>query len=417
MLYKNRISEKGQTIVLVVISVMVMVVMAALVVDGGNLYMHRRQAQTAADAAALAAAYEYCVNHGTLADANAKAVEYATVQNNGTALADLDGDDANSIQILLDAENRSVSVEVEITQPTFFAKILGVPEETVRADATADCLIPGGLEGNIAPIAWTCRPPVGGTVGPDCGINKIPYEVWQELDGNPLYGFDYGTHILDLGDGVDPASYMTDLSGVNDEGKALYIVMDTDKFDETTDCDLYGGPIDCDFDNDGEIDIAAGGNRGWLYLEGNASDLDNIMNDGTEDVVPKNKWFPGKPGSDDVVIATAHDNKIGDIVLIPIFDKICETNDFYNDCDYVSPPDTVWEWTGLYTYYHIVDFGAFVITCVYDNVHDSCPGRTYAGLGKKDANTIEGYFLDGYVANGLNGPGDDMGVYVLSLTK
>lgn len=417
MFANNRISEKGQTIVLVVVSVMIMVVMAALVVDGGNLYLNRRQAQTAADAAALAAAYEYCINNGSVADADLVAEEYALSQNGGSNLVDLDGDASNSIEILLDAPNKEVSVAVEITHPTFFAKILGRAISTVRADASANCLIPGGVEGNIAPIAWTCRPPVGGTVGPDCGINMIPYDVWQELATNPVYGFNYSTDILDLGDGVTPISYMTDLSGALNEGKALYIVMDTDKFDETTDCDSYGGPIDCDFDNDGEIDIAAGGNRGWLYLEGNASNLDNIMIGGTEGTVPKNKWYPGKPGADDNVISAAHNHKVGEIVLIPIFDKICETNDFFNECDYVSPPDTVWEWSGKYTYYHIVDFGAFVITCVYDNVHDSCPGRTHAGLGKKDANTIEGYFLDGYIVNGEVGNGNDMGIYILSLTE
>jgi hypothetical protein len=408
----DRKTESGQTIILVVISILIMVVMAALIVDGGNLYLNRRHAQTAADAAALAAAYEYCVNHGSLADANAAAEEYALVHNGGTVLVDLDGNPSNSIEILFDVADKEVTVEVEITKPTFFAKVFGIKEETVRADASADCLIPGGLKGNLAPIAWTCRPPVGGDVG-DCAVEKIPFEVYQEIKGS----FNFSKDILDVGDGSTAASYMTDLDGSLGEGKALYIVLDTDKFDETTDCQLYGGPVLCDFNGDGEVDIAAGGNRGWLYLEGNASDLDNIMMSGTEGVVPKNKWFPGKPGSDDNVVSVAHDHKVGEIVLIPIFDKICETNDFYADCDYVSPPDTVWEWSGNYTYYHIVDFGAFLITCVYDNVKDSCPGRDYAGLKKNDANTIEGYFLDGYAANGIDGGGDDLGVYVISLTE
>lgn len=406
-------SEKGQAIVLIVVSVFIMVVMAALVVDGGNLYLNRRRAQTAADAAALAAAYEYCVNHGSLADANTTAKEYALVQNHGTAVVDLDGDPNNSIEILFDPSEKEFTVEVEITKPTFFAKVFGIKEETVRADASADCLIPGGLQGNVAPIAWTCSPPVGGTVG-DCVVERVPYDIFQDIEDS---GFDFSNNILDVGDGATAASYQSDLDGVLGEGKSLYVVMDTEKFDETTVCQMYGGPVLCDFNGDGEIDIAAGGNRGWLYLEGNSSDLDNIMLNGTEGLVTKNKWYPGKPGADDNVVSVAHDFKINKIVLIPVYDKICETNDFYTDCDYVSPPDTVWEWSGEYTYYHIVDFAAFMITCVYDNPQDKCPGRDYAGLGKKDADTIEGYYLDGIAVNGIDGGGDDLGVYVLSLTE
>lgn len=394
-------SEQGQVIVLIVVTVVLVVFVAALVIDGGNLFLNRRSAQTAADAAALAGAYQRCAFNGNQISVENIVHEYATVHNQATAVEE--------IEISVDR----VRVVVSLTQSTFFAKIFGVEQETVMAEAAADCLIPGGLKGDVVPIAWTCRPPVGGDVG-DCAIERIPSATFHEIEND---GFDFDRFILDVGEGDDAFSYQNDMDGINGEGKALYIVMDTEKFNEQTDCQTYGGPIDCDLDNNGTIDIAAGGDRGWLYLEGNASDLKNIMRNGTVGYADTNRWYPGKPGADDVVLRTAKDYRVGEVIFIPIFDKLCQTNDFFTDCDYVNPPDTVWEWQGEYTYYHIINFNAFVITCVYDNSLDSCPGRTYAGLGKKDANTIEGYFLEDVITNGIPGNGDDLGVYIVSLVE
>ena len=393
--------ERGQTIVLIAVMIFGLLVLSALVVDGGNLYMNRRAAQTAADSAALAGAMERCVNKGNLTDVTNVVNNYAMTQN-----------DASAVENLAVTTYR-VSVEVSITQPTFFARVFGLDQQQVNAAAAADCLIPRGVVGDIVPIAYTCRPPVGGEVE-DCNMERIPYKLFQEIEDS---GFDFETFILDVGDETTSASYMTDLDGLNGEGKALYIVMDTDKFDEFTDCSMYGGPINCDFNNDGIIDVAAGGDRGWLYLEGNASDLKNIMENGPVGEVYIDRWYPGKPGADDVVISTAHDYRVGDVVFVPIFDKICTTNDFFNECDYNSPPDTVWEWSGKYTYYRITEFAASYVSCVWDNNKDKCPGRDYAGLGKKDANTIEGYFLDGFVTGGSPDGNNDTGVYIISLVE
>ncbi len=397
----NQRSEQGQIIILIVVSMVIMVALAALVVDGGNLYLNRRAAQTAADAAALAGAYERCANKGTQTSVEAEVNDYATIQNQATA-----------VEEIVIAEDR-VDVVVSITEATFFAKIFGIKEEKVVASAAANCLIPGGMKGDVAPIAWTCRPPVGGEVG-DCEVERIPHNVFRDIERS---GFDFDRFILDVGNGETAFSYQDDMDGINNEGKALYIVMDTDQFNETTDCQMYGGPIDCDMNNDGEVDIAAGGDRGWLYLEGNASDLKDVMKEGTVGETHTDRWYPGKPGADDVVVKTASNYRVGDLIYIPVFDKFCQTNDFYTDCDYVSPPDTVWEWQGNYTYYHIIEFAGFVITCVWDNVQDSCPGRTYAGLGTNDANTLEGYFLDQVLTSGTPGDGQGMGVYIVSLVE
>jgi len=46
--------EKGQVLPILVISTLVMIMMAALMIDGGMLLAHRRTAQAAADAGAAA---------------------------------------------------------------------------------------------------------------------------------------------------------------------------------------------------------------------------------------------------------------------------------------------------------------------------------------------------------------------------
>jgi hypothetical protein len=394
-------SEKGQILILIAVSMVLIVVMAALIIDGGNLYVSRRQAQTAADAGALAGAYEHCVMKGKQKDVADAVHEYAVVQNDATNVEDI---------IITD---HNVEVAVSVTKPTFFAAMIGSTTTQAQALAAANCLPPVEMIGNLIPVAWTCRPAVGGVVG-DCMVERIPHHIFEEITNS---GFDFETQILDVGNKKTAISYQDDLEGYAGEGKSLYIVMDTDSFNENTDCQQNGGPIDCDLNDDGQIDLFAGGNRGWLYLEGNASDLKNVMENGTTNEIPINTWIPGKTGSDDVVIRTAKDYKIGELVFVPVFDKLCTTNDFFNECDYDSSTDSVQEWSGSYTYYRINEFAAFVITCVYDNVQDSCPGRTYAGLGNNDPNTIEGYFIDGYIYNGKPTTGSDLGVYVITLTK
>ena len=48
--------ERGQALILIVLAMVGLAGMAGLVVDGGNLFLDRRNAQNAADSAALAAA-------------------------------------------------------------------------------------------------------------------------------------------------------------------------------------------------------------------------------------------------------------------------------------------------------------------------------------------------------------------------
>ncbi|MEX1072018.1 MAG: pilus assembly protein TadG-related protein [Anaerolineales bacterium] len=56
----HRQSEKGQAIVLLVLLIVGLLAVAGLAIDGGRIYSARRNAQNAADNAALAAALALC---------------------------------------------------------------------------------------------------------------------------------------------------------------------------------------------------------------------------------------------------------------------------------------------------------------------------------------------------------------------
>lgn len=397
--------EKGQAIVLIVVSVVIMVVMAALMIDGGNAYLNRRAAQTAADAAALRGAYEYCVNG--VSDPTSVVTEFATVQNDATAV--------ESLTITTD----ELTVTVSITQPTFFAKIFNRPTTTVQATASAACFSPNGI-GDILPIAWSCHPPAGTPPHPTCVMQKIPKSVFDQLEGS----FQFDQYILDEGDGSTASSYQTDIGGTS-ESKMVYVIMDTDKFDPEDECleAGNGGSITCDFNGDGIYEVSGAADRGWLYLydKSGGAALKEVMASGmpagtTADV---NTWYAGKSGVTNSIFDEAIDWREGTIAMVPIFDAVCQDidpskDDFLTECSEYDPStESYIEVGGNSDYYRVVAFAPFYVSCVAKN-KDYCPGKNYAGIEKS---SIEGYFLDGYVISGEIGGSYDLGVYILSLTN
>lgn len=118
-------SSQGQATVLTVVFLVVLLAMAALVLDVGSWYRAKRAAQSTADAAALAGA-QALPDPGT---ASSLAQQYAT-KNGGIGT----GNVTLSSQI---TSNDSITVNVKRTAPGFFAKIFGVKSVSVGASATA----------------------------------------------------------------------------------------------------------------------------------------------------------------------------------------------------------------------------------------------------------------------------------------
>ena len=136
---KNLIKdERGQSIIIVALAMVVLLGFTAVAVDAGYLFFQRRHLQNTADAAALAGARE-------LADGD--------VNNIGDVIAQYVSEndvDASEIEDWSVDGNR-VTVELKGNRGLFFARVLGFSNTDVPARAVAAVGPPGGMEG-LRPI-------------------------------------------------------------------------------------------------------------------------------------------------------------------------------------------------------------------------------------------------------------------------
>ena len=116
--------QRGQTLAIVALMLVVLVGFLAIVIDVGNIYVQRRFMQNAADAGALAGARAMAL-HGT--GAVEAAVDKYAEELNGAQQADYEI-----------TSPRTVLVTATKTFRTFFAGVVGVPEFTVFASAEAE---------------------------------------------------------------------------------------------------------------------------------------------------------------------------------------------------------------------------------------------------------------------------------------
>lgn len=120
---RSSATEQGSTLVYLALILVVLLGFMALAIDVGNLYGQKRRVQNAADAAAVAGAWQLCHQNGSQVTAAAQA--YA--RDNGA-------DDAQ-----VEIDSWKVKVVASKAVETYFAGILGVNQVTVRATAEAGC--------------------------------------------------------------------------------------------------------------------------------------------------------------------------------------------------------------------------------------------------------------------------------------
>ncbi len=120
------LDESGQSLAVWVAAIFVMVLMLALVVDGGSAFFHKAKAQNAADAAALAGAHEMAAGKRTHQIIDA-IVTYAT------------GNGSESGGYVINWRNKSVTVSANEYAKAIFAKITGV--DGIEADANAEARV------------------------------------------------------------------------------------------------------------------------------------------------------------------------------------------------------------------------------------------------------------------------------------
>jgi len=429
--------EKGQSIILIVIALVGLIAMAALMVDGGNAYFNRRDAQTAADAGALRGAYEYCVNNNP--NITPAVQNFVEVQNGATL-----------ISATYDSDTDEIVVVTEKTQGNFFAKIFGLSTTKVSATASAGCFPPGAVD-SVIPVAWSCRPPVEGTASDseDCEWKSIPYNTFEDikttmsLQGKTFTGAD-GTLLYfddETPEDENLASEYLDTDSSN-ESLQLYVIMNSvplsgDVVCEPPDADGVMGY--CDLDGDGRIDWT-NSERSWLLLDENDNDgnqLTNIVKGVSTFGMTTPGWYPGESGNKASVYGAAVTYIEGTYALIPVFEEgqICAGYVYpENDCPLYVENDYVMHLTGNdpETYFRVITFAEFYVSCVSDKPGKKCPGKQAvidflnangeSSAAKDYANEmgIEGYFIDGWVSNNpdiaIGSNAIDLGVYVLSLT-
>ena len=165
--------ERGQSILITVLFLVVLMGCAALTLDVGMWYREQRQAQATADAAALAGAADL-PNNPTLALNAAHA--YANANGGGASAP-------GAITLRNDfLTNDTVAVDVTRTSPSVFASVLSIGQVTVRAKAAARAGTPDEVLG-VAPIVVNKLHPM--LSGPGCPCFKTETTIPLGKTGAP----------------------------------------------------------------------------------------------------------------------------------------------------------------------------------------------------------------------------------------
>ncbi len=130
--HQQRNTEKGQAIILIVFSIIGLVGMSALAIDGGNAYLERRKTQNAADSAALSGAIARIEGDHwrEVALASAKSNGYDnngitnTVELNTPPIGGIYADNPEYIQVIITSY-----------LDTFFGPVIGIPQVIVSTQA------------------------------------------------------------------------------------------------------------------------------------------------------------------------------------------------------------------------------------------------------------------------------------------
>jgi Putative Flp pilus-assembly TadE/G-like len=193
-------NERGQSMVLTFVFLVVLMGMSAAVLDVGSWYRAHRSAQSTADAAALAGAQGLT----STTEANALAQSYAG--KNGGGLKPSDGVVFSTKYMA----NDTISVHVERQAPGFFSKVFGLGSVTVGGRATARAYVVTSAK-HVAPITVNYKHDLL-----NCTRGKNPV-------CNPTYGVSTTLNLADIhqpGGGGDAAGSfgLINLNPINDGG-------------------------------------------------------------------------------------------------------------------------------------------------------------------------------------------------------
>jgi hypothetical protein len=176
-----RKSESGQAIVLMALSLVVIMGMAALVVDVGNWYHTKRRLQGTADAAALAGAQLLPQDSP---GAQAMALSYA--DKNGGDVAGADITVTSTLQ-----QDDTISVRARKTDAGVFSNMLGIASADISARAKARVGPPVQAK-HVAPMVVYCDHPLihncSGDSTPDFGEDHPTTMDYDPMGAPGAYG-------------------------------------------------------------------------------------------------------------------------------------------------------------------------------------------------------------------------------------
>lgn len=184
--------EDGQAVLMTVLFLVLLLGAAGLTIDVGAWYREQRQAQSTADAAALAGAQALPADAAT---AGVLAQQYASANGGGVPTGGI------TFQSTYMTDD-TVSVKVQRTAPSFFARLFSVSSVSVGATASARAGTPDQVLG-VAPIVVNKLHPM--LSGPGCPCFGVETTLPLGKDGAPgAFG------LIDLNGGSNSAAELAD---------------------------------------------------------------------------------------------------------------------------------------------------------------------------------------------------------------
>src|SRR5438876_11022702 len=162
--------QKGFVLVVLALLLVALIGFLALAVDIGVLYSARTSAQEVADAAALAGAFTFINDTQSSQPQTASSNALQVALNNSVLGQPVSAGDVN---VNVDYANRRVTVDVQSTQNTYFARALGVQTAAVAVQAVAEaakystgsaCTKPWFIPNTVMSSSDAC---------PACGANEV----------------------------------------------------------------------------------------------------------------------------------------------------------------------------------------------------------------------------------------------------
>jgi Putative Flp pilus-assembly TadE/G-like len=188
-----RKSERGQAVVLLVVSIVVLLGMAALVVDVGSWWRDQRRLQGTADAAALAGAQKLPEDASA---ARSLAMNYATDNGGDVAGADI-------VVTSGPNTNDTISVKAKRRDAGFFSNVMGFAGADIEARSKARVGPPAAAR-FVAPMVVFCDHPL---IHNCAGDSEPNFGVLTTMDYDPMGAPGaFGMLNLDNGQGTPGSS-------------------------------------------------------------------------------------------------------------------------------------------------------------------------------------------------------------------